>query len=43
LPTIEDIFNYVFLLEQQLYQKDKVIQVQQEELAKLKKRDDKTD
>jgi hypothetical protein len=37
LPTIEDIFNYVFLLKQQLAQKDQIIQSQQEELLKLKK------
>lgn len=46
MPTIEDIFNYVIMLKQQVAQKDQIIQSQQEELLKLKKEKqgaDKTD
>jgi len=35
LPTIEDIFNYVILLKQQLAQKDQIINSLQNQLKEL--------
>jgi len=35
LPTIEDIFNYVILLKQQLAQKDQMIHSLQNQLKEL--------
>jgi len=41
LPTIEDIFNYVILLKQQLAQKDQIVSSLQNQLKELQDKNKK--
>jgi len=41
LPTIEDIFNYVILLKQQLAQKDQIINSLQSQLKESQNKEEK--